>query len=386
MRIAVNVEQLLQRSPGGIGRYTARLARLLPRLFPHDEVELFAALHQPGRLAQAAAGAACSSIRPLYLPRPVLYEAWHGLGWPRVDRLGPERADVVHAPSLAVPPRGSAGLVVTVHDAAALLYPEAFSAWGRRFHARGLAAAARRADRVITVSQAAADEIAAHSAIDAGRIRVVPNGVDHVEVDPASRAEILGRLDLAGGDPYVLWVGSLEPRKGVGTLVSAMASLARRSESGEPRRSPRARLVMAGYPGWLGDRLIEPADRAALGDRLVQVGQVDDAQLWSLYAGAALFAFPSRHEGFGLPVLEAMSQGTPVICSDLPALRETAAGAARLLPPGDPGAWAEAIEDLLGDESQMSKLAAAGRERAGRFSWEATVRATHQVYEDARRR
>ena len=258
--------------------------------------------HLP-RCASAAEAAGLSGrpgIVSLGLPRPLLYDAWHVLGLPPLG-LADRRhggVDVVHAPSVAVPPRGRTPLVVTVHDVAPAQYPETFSRRGRRFHAQGLAAAARRADVVIAVSHAAADEIVAHSTIPDGRIRVIPNGVDMIEVTDAQRRRTIDRFGL-GDAPYVLWVGSLEPRKGVGTLVAAMG-----------RTGGSARLVLAGYPGWLSDGLIDPGDRDALGDRLRQLGQVDEVDLWALYAGATVFALPSRHEGFGLPVLEAMSQGT----------------------------------------------------------------------------
>src|SRR4051794_39845126 len=154
VRVAINLEQLLFRPPGGVGRYTARLATLLPDLFADDEYRGFVARHR-GPLDLPLA----TSVSPL--PRPLLYDAWHVLGWPKIGGF-----DVIHAPSVAVPPNGSGALVVTVHDAAPLLHPETFTRRGRRFHAQGLAAAGRRADLVIAVSQSAADEVAAHTAID----------------------------------------------------------------------------------------------------------------------------------------------------------------------------------------------------------------------------
>ena len=385
MRVAVNVEQLLHDSPGGIGRYTARLVSLLPTLFPGDEVVAFAARHSTDALRAAAEGAGLAGggrgIVSLPLPRPLLYDAWHVLGLPPLIAAGGglRGVDVVHAPSVAVPPGSRVPLVVTVHDVAPALYPESFSRRGRRFHAQGLAAVARRADLVIAVSEAAADEIVRHSTIPAGRIRVVPNGLDAVEVTEARRRATLARFGL-GDAPYVLWVGSLEPRKGVGTLVAAMARLGAGAPAGRPPEAPR--LVLAGYPGWLSDGLIDPGDRAVLGDRLRQLGRVGEADLWGLYAGATVFAFPSRHEGFGLPVLEAMSQRVPVVCSEIPALREVAGDAARFVPPGAVGAWCEALGDLLGDEGARAHLATAGHARSRGFSWDRTVRATHRLYDE----
>ncbi len=378
MRVAVNAEQLLYRSPGGIGRYTAQLLTVLPALFPADVVLPFTARHPRRAVADAlaAAGVApevAARATVLGLPRPLLYDGWVGIGWPRLPPLG--EAEVVHAPSVAVPPRGRVPLVVTVHDAAPALFPEAFPPRGRRFHHRGLVAAARRADAVITVSHAAADEIAAHSAIAPDRIRVVPNGVDPPVVDPHRQRSVLGDLGLLD-QRYVLWIGSLEPRKGVGTLVAAMGRLARRGRGEQPL------LVLAGFPGWRNDSVVDRADVDALGDRLRHVGTVDEETLWALLGGATVFAFPSRHEGFGLPVLEAMSQGVAVVASDIPALRELAGGAARLVPATDVDAWADAVHELLDDDGRRRQLGEAGLARSHAFGVEHMARGVHAVYEE----
>jgi len=379
VRVAVNAEQLLYRSPGGIGRYTAQLLTVLPRLFPGDEMVPFTARHSTDQVAAAlgeagADPATTSRAVMLPLPRPLLYEAWLGLGFPHLPGL--HGADLVHAPSVAVPPHPRVPLVVTVHDTAPELFPDAFPARGRRFHRRGLAAAARRADLVLTVSASAAEEISLHSSIRPDRVRVVPNGIDPLDVAPARRQDILAGRGLAGR-PFVLWVGSLEPRKGVGTLLAAMAELRRRGGVGAD-----VQLVLAGYPGWLGDDKGAAGDRAALGSSLQQLGQVTEEELWSLYGAATLFAFPSRHEGFGLPVLEAMSQGTPVVASDIPALREVTGGLARLVAAGDVPAWAGAIGDLLGDDSERRRLGAAGVAHARQFGVETTIAGIRAVYQE----
>jgi glycosyltransferase involved in cell wall biosynthesis len=122
----------------------------------------------------------------------------------------------------------------------------------------------------------------------------------------------------------------------------------------------------------------------ALGDRVRTVGRVDETELAALYRGADVFVFPSRHEGFGLPVLEAMAQETAVLCADIPALREVAGGAARLLPVDDVAAWSDAIEELLGDDRARSELARAGLAHAQEYSWERCAAATRAVYEEVR--
>ena len=383
MRVAVNVEQLLYPSPGGIGRYTARLVMLLPRLYPSDGLATFCARHTPDEVAAALRAFSLDDVAPpvrLPLPRPLLYDAWHVLGHPSLERLGRGLGpvDLVHAPSLAVPATASAKLVVTVHDLAPVLFPTSFTARGRWFHRSGLRAAERRADLVIAVTQAAANEITSLARIPAERVRVVPHGVDSAPAAAADVARVRARFGL-GEDRYVFWLGSHEPRKGLGTLVAAMARLS--SGAGDRARRPPL-LVLAGYSGWRNEGLVDRADAAKLGDRLIELGTVSEDDLPALYAGASVFAFPSRHEGFGLPVLEAMVQSTPVVCSDIASLAEVTGGAARLVPPEDPAALADAIGDLLGDDVAAARLGAEGCARAAGFTWSRTVRATHAVYEE----
>jgi len=362
-------------SPGGIGVYTAKLVSSLSDL--GVEVQPVVALHRSAAIGDAWAEFGLAGKLPpparLYLPRAALYDAWHLVSWPPLSR--DPATDLFHAPSLAVPPRGRGPLVVTVHDAAHVLFPEAFTARGRWFHAMGLRAATRRADLVITGSQAAAGELAEHTAVPAGKIRVVPYGVDQGPPEP--NPSVLARYGLAGL-PYVLWVGSMEPRKGVGTLVSAMARLLK----GNVTLGDTA-LVLTGYAGWRNASLIAEEDLVQLGPALHRLGSVPARELSALYAGAMVFAFPSSHEGFGLPVLEAMAAGVPVVASDIEALAEVTAGAAVLVRPGDVDAWAGAIEALLQNPARRATLAERGRLRAAEFTWKRTASATLDVYREA---
>jgi glycosyltransferase involved in cell wall biosynthesis len=378
LRVAVNLEQLLSPSPGGVGRYAAKLVANL--VLMGTEIQPFVARHSKQKVAAAWAEFGLQSVpepRRLPLPRPLLYDSWHLLAWPPLSSW-PE-VDLVHAPSLAVPPKSGKPLVVSVHDAAPWLFPEAFGRRGRWFHTMGARAAGRRADRVVTGTRAAADEIVRHMRLPQDCVRVVPYGVDLAgaqDVGANGTDEVLGRFRL-GGTPYVLWVGSMEPRKGVGTLVAAMARLAGRGAPGVP-----AQLVLAGYAGWQNSTLIASDDRARLGPALRQLGRVSEAELRALYAGATVFGFPSLHEGFGLPVLEAMAVGTPVVASDIPALREVAGDAAVLVAAGDVSAWAEALEALLAGGPHRDWLVEAGRRRARLFPWSATAAATIDVYKE----
>jgi glycosyltransferase involved in cell wall biosynthesis len=374
LRVALNVEQLLSPSPGGVGRYAAKLATNLVAL--GVAVEPVVARHTQEEVKAAWEDFGLDKVPEptvLPLPRAALYDAWHLLAWPPLSK--DRDVDVLHTPSLAVPPKSGKPLVVSVHDAAPWLYPESFTARGRWFHGVGVRVAARRADRVITGTEAAAAELRAYTRLPSSLVRVVPYGVDPNTLVPGEEptTSVLREYGLSG-TPYVLWVGSLEPRKGVGVLVAAMARLAAVGKT--------TALVLAGYAGWQNARLIPPEQRAQLGESLHQLGPVPEADLQALYAGATVFAFPSFHEGFGLPVLEAMAAGTPVVASDIAALREVAGEAAVLVPPGDVQQWAGAIEDVLASHSRRAELADAGRRRAALFPWASTAAATLEVYKE----
>jgi alpha-1,3-rhamnosyl/mannosyltransferase len=251
--------------------------------------------------------------------------------------------------------------------------PEAFTRRGVVFHRQGFAAAAKRARLVIAVSAFSADEIATHTAIPRDRIRVVPNGVDRARVTleavTAARAQF--RID---DRPYVFWAGTFQPRKNVRVLLDAFAAM-------DPARVPH-RLVLAGPPGWKPDDADAAAARA-LGDRVRLLGPVGRDHLFALFAGAELFAFPSRHEGFGIPVLEAMAQETAVVCADIPALHEVAGAAARFVAPDDTEGWVDALTGLLGDDHERARLVDAGRSQVAGYSWERCARETAAVYREA---
>jgi glycosyltransferase involved in cell wall biosynthesis len=382
MRVALNLEQLLHRPPGGIGRYSAELARLLPvdGSAADERVEIlpFVGRHERVTVEAALIAFGLEHLDParLALPRIVLYDLWNDLGAGDLRRLSRRLRDfdIVHAPSLAVPPKSGAALVVTVHDAAPILYPDTYTRRGRWFHERGFAAAAKRADVVIAPTNAAADEVAGCTPIPRERIRVVPHGVVQREVGDGLVESTRAMLDV-GPTPYILWVGTLEPRKNVGVLVEGFRRMVERDDL--PHR-----LVIVGPKGWLGaaDALREPA--RALGNRIHFTGPVRADRLLALYRGADLVALPSLHEGFGLPVIEAMSQSTPVICSDIPVLHEVAGDAARFVPAQDPDAWASELAAILHDAPAREALGVAGRARAAGYTWDLCAQRTRALYRE----
>lgn len=371
MRVGISVEQIVQDDGGsGIATYTAELVRRLPGR--GWGVTPFTARHGRATVEAAMRGAGLEDVAPvvLPLPRPLLYDTWHTVGVANpTRRVAP--VDLVHAPSVAVPPVREVPLVVTAHDAAPVTWPETFTRRGRWFHHRGFRAAAHRARLVIAVSEFSADELAAHTPIRRERIRVVPNGVDLAPppADDVARARESWGID---GRPYVLWVGTRQPRKNVGVLVDAFRRAVR--EAGLPHV-----LVLVGAAGWL------PDERAggARDDRVLMPGAVARRPLTALFAGAELFALPSLHEGFGLPALEAMAQATPALLSDIPVLHEVAGDAAAFVAPDDVDAWCARLVALLEDPDERNRLGHAGRARAAAFSWDRCAERTVAVYEEA---
>ncbi|MET0628004.1 MAG: glycosyltransferase family 1 protein [Acidimicrobiia bacterium] len=365
----MNVEQLVQDGVSGIATYTAQLVAHLPQ---HGwEVTAFTARHPQARVDDAMRAAGLDGLVPvvLPLPRPALYDAWHTVGAADpLRRIAP--VDLVHAPSVAVPPVRDVPLVVTAHDAAPVTFPETYTRRGRWFHERGFAAAARRARLVIAVSEFSADELATHTAIRREQIRVVPNGVDLTRASTDATVRVRARLGL-GDRPFVLCVGTMQPRKNLGTLVEAFRGAV---ADGVPHA-----LVLVGGGGWLDPKV----DAAASDDWLLRPGAIGTPDLTALYAAADLLAFPSLHEGFGLPALEAMAQGTAVLASDIPALREVAGDAARFVAPTDVDGWHRALVKLLDDRSTLDELGASGPAHAQQYSWDTCAARTVAVYEEA---
>ncbi len=299
-----------------------------------------------------------------------MYEAWHTLRWPAVERTT-GAVDLVHASSLVVPPT-KAPLVVTVHDLAFLDEPDRLTRRGHRFMRRGLELAKRHADVVLCSSDATRRDCVA-AGIPSDRLRVVLLGVDGVpaSLDAIAIARARYRLD----QPYVAWVGTMEPRKNVGGLLSAFSMLA------ADRRD--LQLVLIGPKGWGPqlDALLVPLPETVRA-RVRSLGFLSDDDRGAVVAGASAFCYPSTKEGFGLPVLEAMAQGTPVVTSAGTATEEVAADAGLVVDPMRASAIADAVDRVLADTVLADELSAAGRARAAVLTWERAAEATSAVYVD----
>jgi glycosyltransferase involved in cell wall biosynthesis len=353
VRVAYTLEQCWHDVPGGTAIAALRVAG---GLLDRDDVELILVAGRHRRAPEAAFRPP-AEVRQLPIGRPWLYEAWNRLERPRVERAtGP--VDVCHS-TVAIPAATSVPHVVTVHDVAFVHAPERFSRHGARVMRAGLERC-RAADLVLAPSTATRDDLV-DLGFDAARIRVVPWGVDRVDVDDEARRRVAAVHDLPGR--FVLFVGTLEPRKNLGRLAAAVERL----------DEPTA-LVVAGSPGW--GVASPPAGDVRF------LGFVPADHLPALYDMAAVVAYPSLQEGFGLPVAEAMAQGTPVVTSRGTATEEVASGAAVLVEPSDVDSIAAGLTEAL---DSPERLVAAGLARAAQLSWDATVDATIAAYREVHR-
>jgi len=343
----------------GVGRYVEHLVRELAGLDSLDLVATAFTLRGAGALPAAVP----SGVQVRHRPAPArgLQAVWDRLELPPVEWLA-GRADVVHGTNFVLPPLRRAAGVLTVHDLSYLRYPETVAAASLRYRTlvpRGL----RRAAVVLTPSEAVAAEVGAEYGLG-DRVLATPLGVDEdwFAAAPMPAAELAAR-----GLPerYLLFVGNVEPRKGLPSLLSALRLL----HEDDPDTPP---LVLAGPPGW-GPAL----ETAALpAGTVVSAGYLDTPDLRRLVAGAAVLAFPSVYEGFGLPPLEAFAAGVPVVASDLPVVREVTGELAGLAPVGDAAALATALRSALADPGDP----VARRARASAFTWRKCAARTVEAY------
>jgi glycosyltransferase involved in cell wall biosynthesis len=368
--VAFHVDQLWFSAPGGIGTYVRELAPALQRADADVELVPFRARLRSDRIVRWTVPMTGIVVLPGSIR--TLYPMWNLFGLPSLP-TALSRCDLVHATNpAAVPPTPARQkLVVTVHDLAFERFPELFPRSWRWLYRSGLRAVVKRADAILTPSRATADDLLALTAARSDRVHVVPLAASlpsppSAGDDPAHAAD---RLGIAG--PYVLFVGTLEPRKNLVRLVRAY-----RKAVGAAL--PHA-LVLAGPMGWKSEALEAELALAGPGT-IVRTGSVDGPELDDLYRGAAAFVYPSLFEGFGLPVLEAMTRGLPTIASDIPPIREVAGDAAFLVDPDSEEDLAVAIERALTDHAFAADLRRQGPIRASGFSWDATAEGTLAVY------
>jgi glycosyltransferase involved in cell wall biosynthesis len=366
VRIGIDAKTLTLYA-GGIGRYATELVpALVATAGTDDTVVLFDA---PQRTADAAVvdelhpvRARSSVVRSLLtLPQAVrqsTIELFHGL-----DHVG-------------MPSRRRVPGVLTVHDLLPLQYPQWFSLKHRLVVRTLLPRAIRSAERIIVPSRDVAEAVQRRFPTATGRIRCVPEGCApafHEPGNPLEDARLLEEMGVT--PPYLLCVSTIEPRKNHPLLVRAFAG-ARASR----RLDPRTQLVLAGRVGWGSGPLRRALADRRLGDRVRLTGWISERRLAALYRGALAAVCPSRAEGFGLPLTEAMAAGTPVVRSAIPSFDEIGGKATLRLPAWDLKAWSDGLARIAGDAALRQRLAEAGKRRARAFTWDRAARRTWRVY------
>ena len=378
LTVAVDVTPLWE-PLAGIGWY---LKRLLDHLADRPDVRIrlygptvVAAPDRPAPVTALPRGPAIEEV--LYeVPEGMLLSPGRVMGWlRRLERLliALDDNDVLFAPNFFLPgrfARARGALVATVHDLGLRRVPWTLRARTRRELAARLERTVHDAARLITVSAAVRDELAEYGYAAPGRVRVVHHGAGQLEGLQAEEPpwELPARFGLH--------VGTLEPRKNIGRLLAAWRLL------GEKMAEPPVLLLCGSY-GWRTAEIRRQVVAAEAAGRVRHLGYVSSGQLATLYRRADVVVFPSLYEGFGLPAIEALAAGTPLVCSDIPALREVAAEAALYAPPERPDLLADRLSSVLGDAAVRRRLETAGRRRAAAFGWRESARRTLDVWREA---
>lgn len=370
MRIAIDYTPAL-RQGAGIGRYTRGLVDGLRALSPADSITLLVAADAAG---QGAAAAPPFSIRRIPLTGRQQAVLWHRLHLPLPADWFAGDVDIYHSPDFVLPPLRRARGVMTVHDLSFLRAPECADPGLRRYLERAVPHALRRAARILADSSSTRHDLLTLLGIDAARIDVVYPGVGPAYqpvTDTAQRQTVRQRYGL--DRPFILSVGTLEPRKNYERLIQAYAA------AQAAARLPH-QLVIAGGRGWLYQSIFDTVEQSGLGSSVRFLGYVAETDLPTLYSLADIFVFPSRYEGFGIPVIESMACGAPVIAANNSSLPEAAGDAALLVAAEDVDGLAHALLRLLADDALRTTLRQRGFSQAARFTWASAAQSLLHAY------
>jgi len=356
----------------GVGHYTFELARALALIAPSDQFELVSPAPFDSSALAELNQANLSNLHTVHLETSRIRGHWWAVGLPRYAKNA--RFDLFHGTNFEVP-FWNRRTVVTIHDLSALLHRDKHrESLARRARLR-LPIVARLARKIITPTESVKREVCEHLPVKANKVIAIPSAARQSFRPVPSEQTVETRRRLAIEDDFLLFVGTLEPRKNLLTLLKAFRQIIRQT-------SLRPQLVIAGGEGWLMDETFSFIKHSGIGDRLRLTGYLDDHELRALYSACCVFVYPSLYEGFGLPPLEALACGAPVVAGRVPALQEVLGNAARLVDPLNVEALAASIVDLMENDEERHRLASNGPKQAAKFSWAETARRTLQVYRD----
>jgi glycosyltransferase involved in cell wall biosynthesis len=360
----------------GVGHYTFELARHLALIDPPDEFELVSPF--PFAAPISADDQLPANLRCVHTRVNSLRRRWFAVGLPLY--LKQSAFDLFHGTNYEVPLWSRCPSVLTIHDLSLLLHPSTHEDRLVRRSRRRLPIMARAASYIITPSESVRREVCEYLRVKPSKTHAIPEAPRDIfrPLPLEETSEARRRLQIE--DEFILFVGTIEPRKNLLTLLRAFEEVLRTT-------ALRPQLVIAGKKGWLTDELFSHVKKSGVEDRLRFTGYLTDEDLRALYSSCRVFVYPSLYEGFGLPPLEAMACGAPVITSQIPAITETVGTtAARLVSPTDTQALARNIIELLENENERRSLSATGKERSAQFSWERTARLTLEVYRELLRK
>ncbi len=362
MRIGIDA-RMAYYSKAGIGRYVINLVRALRELEPPEEFVILQSRRDKTPLASPP-------FRTSYLWTP----SHHRLEQITLPlELWPHRLALLHSPDF-IPPFRFPGLsVITVHDLAFLIYPQILTRESIRYYGQ-IEEAVERADHIIAVSEWTKKDLMERLGVPEAKITVVYEAAEEVyhPIDPQEARRRVQEL-FSIGERFILFVSTIEPRKNVPTLLKAFKIVRERCRE-------EIKLVLVGGKGWLSERVFEMVDELNLRRDVLFLGFVPAERLLYLYNAASLLAHPALYEGFGLPILEAMACGLPVVASNVASIPEVTGSAALLVDPEDEEALAAAMRRILKEPEIAQELREKGLKRASLFSWKKTAVQTLQVY------
>jgi glycosyltransferase involved in cell wall biosynthesis len=362
----------------GIGHYTFELAKSLALAAPENQLEILSPFHfEPSTPGEHVSDALPVNLQLTRVKVNLLERNWWTIGLPRYIKR--KSFDLFHGTNFDIPLWHRCPTVLTVHDLSSILHPRTHKAGHARRERRRLPLMARSATQIVTHCESVRREIVEHLHVSREKVSTIPAAARSIFRPLPAAQTVESRKRLGVEDGFLLFVGTIEPRKNLVTLLNAYRELLNATEH-------RPQLVIAGKKGWLTDKVFTTVRELGIEERVRFTGYLSDSDLCALYSSCRIFIYPSIYEGFGLPPLEAMACGAPVITSAIPSISEVVEKAAELVAPGSIDGLAQSLARLLDDKKECERLSVAGLNRARQFSWNHTAQLMLEVYREATER